>query len=243
MALPFFYEEQIPDSDRFIVSEESARHIAQVLRMKEGGQVMITNGKGYLITAEIISAGKKRIEVKIIHKEYLPPRKPKSTIAISLIKNTNRFEWFIEKATEIGTSAIIPLICKRTEKTHFRSERIQSILISAMLQSRQAWLPGLSEPLKINDLIKNETYEQKFIAHCMEDKKMDLKNALTDKGTSKLILIGPEGDFTEDEIQNALHQNFIPVSLGETRLRTETAGIVAAVLLAFSNERTNLPSL
>lgn len=232
MAFPFFFEENLSESDELILSEESSRHIVQVLRMKEGEKVLITNGKGYTITAEIIFADKRKTKVKTIHKEFHERQTPKAVIAISLIKNTSRFEWFIEKATEIGISTIIPLLCKRTEKTHFRSERIKSILISAMLQSKQAWLPELSDPIKINDLIKNATYEQKFIAHCVEEEKKDLRDFTNDKSASKIILIGPEGDFTEEEIQSAIQQNYIPVSLGETRLRTETAGMVAAVLLA-----------
>lgn len=231
MSLPFFYEEYIPVSERFMVSEDSARHISQVLRIKEGEQIMITNGKGHLLTVEILSSDKKKMEVNIILREFLPLQRSKSTIAISLIKNMNRFEWFIEKATEIGVTSIIPLLCKRTERNHFRTARIKSILISAMLQSRQVWLPEISEPVELDELIKIKGYDQKFIAHCLEEGKMDLRNVLTDKAASKLILIGPEGDFTENEIRETLLQDFIPVSLGETRLRTETAGIVAAVLL------------
>ena len=231
MGLTFFYEENLRDSGQFILSEESSRHIVQVLRMQENEQLLITNGKGQTLTAEIISAHKKKTEVKIIHREFLPQRKPKISIAISFIKSASRFEWFLEKATEIGISAIIPLICKRTEKIHFREERMKTILVSAMLQSRQAWLPELSAPIKINELIKNENYGQKFIAHCLEEEKKALNNSIVDKTSSKIILIGPEGDFTEDEIEAAFQQNYIPVSLGETRLRTETAGLVAAVLL------------
>lgn len=231
MPLSFFYEENLPDSNQFIVSEETSRHIIQVLRMQEGGQLLITNGKGQTLTVEIIFSHKKKTEVKIIHKEILPQRGPKVTIAISFIKSASRFEWFLEKATEIGVTAIIPLICKRTEKTHFREERMKSILISAMLQSRQAWLPELSAPIKVNELIKKESYEQKFIAHCIEEEKKELNHSILDKTSSKIILIGPEGDFTAEEIDEALQHNYIPVSLGETRLRTETAGLVAAVLL------------
>jgi 16S rRNA (uracil1498-N3)-methyltransferase len=197
--------------------------------MKEGELIRITNGQGQTIIAEIISADKKKTKVKTISKEFTEPSKPKATIAISLIKNTNRFEWFVEKATEIGISAIIPLICKRSEKTHFRKERIRSIIISSMLQSQQSWLPEISEPVKFVDLLK-ENYQQKFIAHCLSGEKKELKD-VSIKSDSKIILIGPEGDFTEEEIQQAIQQNYLPVSLGETRLRTETAGIVAAVLL------------
>lgn len=231
MSLPFFYEENLPETDRFILSEESSRHIAQVLRMQEAEQLMITNGKGQTLNVEIITPHKKKTEVKTIHKEFFPRRKPEISIAISFIKSASRFEWFLEKATEIGISAIIPLLCKRTEKSHFREDRMKTILISGMLQSRQAWLPELHAPVKINDFIKSNAYEQKFIAHCVDEEKKLLNKSVATESASKVILIGPEGDFTEEEINNALQQNYIPVSLGETRLRTETAGLVAAVLL------------
>ena len=230
MAPPFFFEKKLPDSEEFILSEETSRHITQVLRMKEEAQVIITNGNGHTITTKIISADKKKTKVKILLKEFSELRKPRTAIAISLIKNTNRFEWFVEKATEIGISAVIPLICKRSEKTHFRTERIHSILVSAMLQSQQCWLPEISEPVKFFDLINKENYQQKFIAHCLPEEKKELKDVVK-KDSSKIILIGPEGDFTEEEIAQAIQQNYLPVSLGETRLRTETAGVAASVLL------------
>jgi len=230
MAVPFFFEENLPLSNDFILSEETSKHVSQVLRMKEGEEIRVTNGNGQTIIAEIVLPDKKKTKVKTIRKEFSELPKPEIIIAISLIKNTNRFEWFAEKATEIGVSAIIPMICKRSEKTHFRKERIRSILISAMLQSQQSWLPQLSEPVTFPELIKNENEEQKFIAHCLLEDKKDLKN-LAMKAKSKIILIGPEGDFTEEEIEQAIQHNYIPVSLGDTRLRTETAGIVAAVLL------------
>lgn len=231
MSLPFFYEENFSGSNTFNLSEDSSRHVAQVLRMKEGEQIIITNGKGQTLTAEITLAHKKKTGVKILHQEIEPPRKPQVTIAISFIKSTSRFEWFLEKATELGVSAIIPLLCKRTEKAHFKEERMKTILVSAMLQSRQSWLPELSAPMKINDLIQSKNYDQKFIAHCAEEEKKELKNLIAGKNLSSIILIGPEGDFTEEEIQAAIQQGYQPVSLGETRLRTETAGLVAAVLL------------
>jgi len=231
MDLPFFFEDAIPESGSFYLSEGSSKHIVQVLRMTEGEQILATNGKGYAFTCEIISSNKKKTGVKIIQQSFLPQAKPEITIAISLIKNRTRFEWFIEKATEIGVSAIIPLICKRTENIHFRRERMQSIITSAMLQSRQVWLPELSEPAKMSDIIKTVKCDRKFIAHCLEEEKKEFNLVGTDSSSSKIILIGPEGDFTGDEVQTAIQQNYIPVSLGATRLRTETAGIVAAVLL------------
>lgn len=231
MSLPFFFEENIPADGSFFLSEGSSRHIAQVLRMQEGGQILTTNGKGYLFKCQIISANKKKAEVNIITSEFLPQLKAKITIAISPIKNKARFEWFIEKATEIGVHSIIPLLCKRTENTHVKRDRMLSIMTSAMLQSRQVWLPELSEPTKISDVIRSQNYDQKFIAHCLEEEKIELTPGNVRSTDSKIILIGPEGDFTDEEIKSALQQNYIPVSLGDTRLRTETAGIVSAVLL------------
>lgn len=230
MDVPLFFEESIPVSGEFILSEPTSRHIVQVLRMKENERINITNGKGQTLITEIISADKKKTKINIITTEFTKHPKPASAIAISLIKNLNRFEWFAEKATEIGISVIIPMICRRSEKTHFKSERIKSILVSAMLQSKQSWLPEISGPVPFGDILLNENYEQKFIGHCLPEEKKELKNVL-EKNASKIILIGPEGDFTEEEIQQAIQQGFIPVSLGPTRLRTETAGIVAAVLL------------
>jgi 16S rRNA (uracil1498-N3)-methyltransferase len=230
MAVPFFFEENLPLSNDFILSEETSKHVSQVLRMKEGEEIRVTNGNGQTIIAEIVLPDKKKTKVKTIRKEFSASSKSKISIAISLIKNTNRFEWFAEKATEIGVSAIIPMICKRSEKTHFRKDRIRSILISAMLQSQQSWLPELSEPVKFSELLKNENHEQKFIAHCLPEDKKELKE-VAKNAHSKIILIGPEGDFTEEEIEQAIQHNYIPVSLGDTRLRTETAGIVATVFL------------
>ena len=229
MAAPFFFEENLSSEDEFVLSEETSRHIVQVLRMKENEQIILTNGYGYTKTAQIIFPDKKKTKVKITHSDFQPHKKPKTAIAISLIKNNNRFEWFLEKAAEIGISVIIPLVCKRTEKINFRGDRMKSILISAMLQSKQSWLPEISEPLKFSDLIRNEKYDQKFIAHCVDEEKRELKNVV-ETNTSKVILIGPEGDFTQEEIKSAIEKKFLPVSLGDTRLRTETAGLVAAVL-------------
>jgi 16S rRNA (uracil1498-N3)-methyltransferase len=236
MAAPFFFEENLSAQDEFILSEETSRHVVQVLRMKENEQIILTNGHGYTKTAAIIFPDKKKTKVKIVHSEFQERKKPKTAIGISLIKNNNRFEWFLEKATEIGISAIIPVICKRTEKIHFRRERMNSILISAMLQSQQSWLPETSEPVKFSEVVKNENYDQKFIAHCLDEEKNELKN-VSEKNSSKIILIGPEGDFTSEEIENAIAENYLAVSLGETRLRTETAGLVAAVLLTSAIRR------
>lgn len=235
MQLPFFYEEIIPESSLMTMSEDTSRHMVQVLRMKEGDRIQITNGKGTLLTAEITSAHKKKTEVRIEKKDTFPGKLPKVAIAVSLLKNTGRFEWFLEKATEIGVNEIIPLLCKRTEKNHFRENRMKTILISALIQSRQVWLPELRTPEKYSGFIKNTNgFDIKMIAHCLKDQKKSLQEFLADNLSSKIILIGPEGDFSPEEIEQAVSENFIPVSLGENRLRTETAAIVAAVKLCSS---------
>jgi 16S rRNA (uracil1498-N3)-methyltransferase len=230
MQLPLFFEENFSADDNFILNEDSSKHIVQVLRMHENENLLITNGKGQVLTARLIKAHKKNAEVQIIKRYVSPKRIPEVSIGISLIKNTNRFEWFLEKATEIGIAEIIPIICERTEKQHYRYDRMKNIIVSAMLQSQQPWLPALHEPVKFEEIIKLSLHQNKYIAHCIDDKKKPLSNEVISKG-DQIILIGPEGDFTKDEVAAALKNNYIPISLGETRLRTETAGIVAAVLL------------
>ena len=231
MALPYFYAEPLTKENSIInLEEDTSRHIAQVLRMEAGEKLQLTDGRGNLHTAEISKVHKKSTSVKVLSSDYSPPNPGKIVVAISLIKTASRFEWFLEKATEIGVNEIIPLLCERTEKHHFRLDRMKSILISAMLQSQQSWLPQLSEPRPLSENLSRFDYLQKFIAHCQENEKHSIKEVF-EKGKDAFILIGPEGDFSQKEIEKALQHNFLPVSLGETRLRTETAGIVAVCLL------------
>lgn len=232
MSFPFFYIADYNSLQKEIVlNEDTSRHAAQVLRMKEGEKLNLTDGKGKLLTTEITDAHKKHCEVQVIDSRLTTNNSRKITIAISLLKNTARFEWFLEKATEIGVSEIIPLICERTEKQKFRYDRMKQICISAMLQSKQCWLPVLHEPMKFDNLaIRQFDNCQKFMAHC-EDSENKTNLSTLKPFKDSMILIGPEGDFTKEEIKLALENNFIPVSLGETRLRTETAGVVAVTLL------------
>ena len=233
MSLPFFYKEDlIASSTDVVLDEASSKHIVQVLRMQNGEQLQLTNGKGDLFTVEITDDNRKRCVAKILQTINHKLQTTNITIAISPVKNNTRFEWFLEKATEIGVTEIIPLLCNRTEKTVFKTDRMKSILVSAMLQSQQCRLPVLHEPTKFNQLVQSSTQQQKFIAHCMYDAKRSLSDLNNESLSSKIILIGPEGDFTADEIELALQNHYNAVSLGETRLRTETAGIVAATLLS-----------
>ena len=232
MALPFFYIETIDIKTKEIVlNEETSKHIAQVLRMQNGEQLQLTNGGGNLFTAAITDNNRKKCTVAVLQTTNYKPQTTNITIAISLIKNTSRFEWFLEKATEIGVNEIIPLLCERTEKQNFRFDRMKTIVVSAMLQSQQCWLPVLHDATKFKDILTLSSYQQKFIAHCMEEEKGNLADVVNENLSSKIILIGPEGDFTKEETELAIQHHFIPVALGNTRLRTETAGIVGATLL------------
>jgi len=231
MTLPFFYTAHPPLNNALVLDEDTSKHIVQVLRMRTGEQLHLTDGKGSLFTAEITDGNRKRCAVNIIDTVVHPPAAKQVSIAISLLKNSNRFEWFIEKATEIGVTSIIPVLSLRTEKTAFKPERLQNVLISAMLQSQQTFLPLLQEPVKFNTLIASfSSNSTKYIAHCEDENSKQQLSHQTGKDNT-VILIGPEGDFTREEINCALQHDFIPVSLGSTRLRTETAGIVAATLL------------
>jgi 16S rRNA (uracil1498-N3)-methyltransferase len=233
LPLPFFYTEPISPSDNIVVlNEENSKHIVQVLRMQNGKQIKLTDGLGNIFLAEITDAHKKKCTVKIIERTKQEAPANNICIAVSPVKNNSRLEWFLEKATEIGVSEIVLLMCERTEKQNIRLDRMKGILISAMLQSQQAWLPILVEPKKLIEYIKSVQNSNKFIAHCEENKKTSLKEIITIRPLSHtIILIGPEGDFTPQEIALALENNFTPVALGDTRLRTETAALVAATLL------------
>ena len=234
MTIPFFYKENLDPADtEMVLDEDTSKHIVQVLRMQNKEQLQLTNGKGNLVTTEITDNNRKKCAVRVLKNEHITRPSNKITLAISLVKNNNRFEWFLEKATEIGVTTIIPLICERTEKTIFKTDRMKSILVSAMLQSQQSWLPILQEPIKFLGFINQADVANKFIAHCENmDAKVQLIRYLP--FTDSIILIGPEGDFSSDEISVALQNNFHPVALGNTRLRTETAGVVAATLLAMA---------
>jgi 16S rRNA (uracil1498-N3)-methyltransferase len=233
MPLPFFYIENINvNVSDVILNEETSKHIIQVLRMQNGEQLNLADGVGNIYLSTITGNNKRGCKVEINSTINTAKSIADKTIAISILKNASRFEWFLEKATEIGITKIIPLICDRTERTHFRHDRMNSILISAMLQSQQSWLPVLSEPIEFDNLVIQQFDDcTKLIAHCEEDKKQALNTQLVNQSPNKIILIGPEGDFSKDEITLALKNDFIPVTLGNTRLRTETAGIVAATLL------------
>jgi 16S rRNA (uracil1498-N3)-methyltransferase len=231
--LPLFYSEEIIEqvNHQVALDEDASRHIVQVLRMKNGNSLELTNGKGALCTGEIIRDNKREVEVRITKSEHVQQNPKSVSICLSLLKNANRFEWFLEKATELGITELVPLICERTERQHFRMSRMKNILVSAMLQSGQCWLPLLQEPMPFHDVIQQPRHEQRFIAHCMDEMKAPLRQLANKSASSYVMLIGPEGDFSPQEVSLAVQNQFIPVSLGETRLRSETAGVVAAAFM------------
>ena len=232
MPSPYFYFASLAKQvDAFVLDENSSRHIVQVLRMKPGENLRLTDGKGLSAQATIRDANKKRCIVNIIEKNIQPPPDRRVLIGLSLLKNTSRFEWFLEKASELGITEIIPLKCDRTEKQQFRMERMRSILESALIQSLQVWMPKLHDPQPFLQWVEQTQADQKFIAHCEQGAKRKLSEVINTKLSSQLILIGPEGDFTEEEISHAIQAGFIAVDLGENRLRSETAAVAVAALL------------
>lgn len=235
MALPFFYSESFDALQHLItLNEETSKHMVQVLRMQVGEHLNLTDGKGNLLTAQISDAHKKHCVVRVNATSFTPQAPRKTTIAVSLVKNASRFEWFLEKATEIGITEIIPLLCERTERQHFRYDRMKGIVVSAMLQSQQTWMPVLHEPMKFEDALRltpSSDEVLKLIAHCDETERTPFSNFQINELPNCIILIGPEGDFTTAEIDAAVEDGYKPVMLGGTRLRTETAAVVAATLL------------
>lgn len=230
MAVPFFYEPLlITGATSFTLSEETSKHCVQVLRMEQDSRLDITNGKGTIFEASIQTPHKKNTLVTIHQQRQEIRANQKITLGISLLKNAVRLEWLFEKATEMGIYRIAPLLCERTIHERFKTERMQHILQSAMIQSQQAWLPTLDAPISFNDFISKNTATQQLIAHCEPAEKTSIKAIQPSEDC--ILLIGPEGDFTIPEIKMATEHHYIPLHLGPTRLRTETAGIFALSVL------------
>jgi 16S rRNA (uracil1498-N3)-methyltransferase len=226
MSVPYFYEPLIATGmTQFTLSETSSKHCVQVLRMDVGEQIDITNGQGGLFHATIQVAHKKNAVVTITTSTQTDRPKQKLQLGISLLKNAVRLEWLFEKATEIGVTIITPLVCERTIHERFKTERMQQIIQSAMIQSQQTWLPVLSETMPLLQFITKGSAAQKLIAHCEPLHKTSIQSI--EPSDDLLLLIGPEGDFAPSEIEAAIAKDFMPIDLGPTRLRTETAGIFA----------------
>lgn len=228
-----FYESSLPTSAGMLhtLSADTARHAIQVLRLRQGDAIELTNGKGAYAKAVLADVQKKGATVRIESIEQMPRPLVALHIGIGMLKNASRLEWMLEKLTELGVQRIYLLQTKHVVKAHIKEERCAQILVSAMLQSRQCWLPVLQTGVSMeNALAAMENVPQKYIAHCAPGPKQPLYNVeITHNNLA--VLIGPEGDFSAEEIQLATGNQWMPASLGTTRLRTETAAICAAALV------------
>lgn len=232
--MTLFYAPDILENP-FLPEEESA-HCTRVLRLQAGAVVQIIDGKGTLYDATIVAPHAKRTEVRIVSAHPDFGRRPfRLHLAVAPTKNSDRFEWFVEKATEIGVDEITPLLCRYSERRAIRPERIEKILVSASKQSYKARIPQLNPMTAVDEFLQHVREPYRFVAHCYEGDKPHLLHVCPPK-SEVVIMVGPEGDFSRDEVDLAVNQHFVPVTLGASRLRTETAGVVACHLAAVVNE-------
>lgn len=229
-----FYTPDIT-STQYTLNEEESKHCSRVLRLGIGDVVHLIDGRGGFYEAQITEAHKKHVQLTVIQsqQEY-GKRNHHLHIAVAPTKNIDRLEWFLEKATEIGIDEITPIICDRSERKIIKEERLERVITSAVKQSLTAYHPILNTAVPFADFMKQNSNAQKFIAHCMEGEKVYI-NEITAKHQSYLILIGPEGDFSPLELSTALQNNYKPVTLGNTRLRTETAALAACFEVNYLN--------
>jgi 16S rRNA (uracil1498-N3)-methyltransferase len=229
-----FYTPDIT-SNQYTLNEEESRHCSKVLRLTIGDIIHLIDGKGGLYEAEITGMNKKNVQLTVINKQSeFGKRNHYLHIAIAPTKNIDRLEWFLEKATEIGIDEITPIICDRSERKVVKEERLEKVITSAVKQSLTAYHPKLNNAISFTELMKQNSDGEKFIAHCIEGEKPFI-NQLTQIHQSYLVLIGPEGDFTQTEVDIALQNGYKAVTLGNTRLRTETAALAACFEVNYIN--------
>ncbi|SHH02752.1 16S rRNA (uracil(1498)-N(3))-methyltransferase [Flavobacterium defluvii] len=237
--MQLFYNPSIDETtESFSFDKEESKHIIKVLRKKDSDILYVTNGHGLLFETEITLASDNKCVVDVRSIKKSPEPKFRLHLAVAPTKMNDRFEWFLEKATEIGIQEITPIICDRSERKVINQERFEKIILSAMKQSNEMFLPKLNEAISFKEFIKKKNSGLQFIAHCEETDKKSLKEALK-PNEDVTLLIGPEGDFSEKEIALAIENKYQPVTLGNTRLRTETAAVVACHSVVFFNETPN----
>lgn len=237
--MQLFYNPDIDETtESFSFDKEESRHIIKVLRKKDSDILHVTNGLGFLFETEITLASDNKCTVQVLSVKKADEPKFRLHLAVAPTKMNDRFEWFLEKATEIGIQEITPIFCDRSERKAINPERFEKIILSAMKQSNETFLPKLNPAVSFKEFIKQKNEGLNLIAHCEETDKKSLKEILK-PNENVTMLIGPEGDFSEKEIALALENNFQPVTLGNTRLRTETAAIVACHSIVFFNETPN----
>jgi 16S rRNA (uracil1498-N3)-methyltransferase len=223
----FFFDSDLTINERYLLPEEESKHLCKVLRMKEGDQIGLLNGKGKLAICAITDVHPKKCKVQAELIDIFDKEPYSIHIAIAPTKNQDRIEYFVEKATELGIHKITLLVCVHNERTKVRLDRITKIAISAMKQSKRYYLPEIEGPIEFTSFV--EQHQNGYIAHCENSEKE--KDIAHNPNGDNLIIIGPEGDFTQDEIEYALKNGYKALSLGRTRLRTETAGLYACMLL------------
>ncbi|MBF4493137.1 16S rRNA (uracil(1498)-N(3))-methyltransferase [Flavobacterium sp. MR2016-29] len=237
--MQLFYNPDIDETtETFSFDKEESRHIIKVLRKKDSDILHVTNGLGLLFETEITLASDNKCIVEVLSITKSPEPKFRLHLAVAPTKMNDRFEWFLEKATEIGIQEITPIFCDRSERKVINLERFEKIILAAMKQSNETFLPKLNEAISFKEFVKQRNEGLQLIAHCEETDKKSLKEVLK-PNENVTLLIGPEGDFSEKEIALALENNFKPVTLGNTRLRTETAAVVACHSVVFFNETSN----
>lgn len=230
-SLQLFYTEDLLSG---ALNAEDSKHCARVLRLVTGDHIKITDGKGQIAEAALTRADPKACTFRIVNQNSAPAKNFSIHLAIAPTKNADRIEWMVEKCVEIGVDTISFIQCKTSERKSINMERIEKIAINAMKQSQHYWLPKLNAMLPIDHFIRQSNEHSKFIAH-VDEKNPDHLKSLAKPGGHYLILIGPEGDFTSTEIEAAQADGFQKVSLGPNRLRTETAGMTAVMILNLIN--------
>ena len=234
--MQLFYNPNIDETtESFSFDKEESRHIIKVLRKKDSDILHVTNGLGFLFETAITLASDNKCTVQVLSITKADHPKFHLHLAVAPTKMNDRYEWFLEKATEIGVQEITPVFCDRSERKNINPERFEKIILSAMKQSNETFLPKLNPAISFKEFVKQKKEGLQLIAHCEETGKKSLKEVLK-PNENVTILIGPEGDFSEKEIALALENNFKPVALGNTRLRTETAALVACHSVVFFNE-------
>ena len=225
-----------PEASSQCLSPEESFHATKVLRLTAGDSIELTDGKGNFLTALITTPGSHETQFRILHSTLSPKKNFAIHLAIAPTKNADRMEWMVEKCTEVGVNKISFVLCNTSERKSINMERLEKITISAMKQSRQARLPKVSQPVALVHFLQECTVGQKFIAHADE---YNLNNvaSLAEPGSDYVVLIGPEGDFDLGELEQARKNGFLKVSLGPTRLRTETAGLFSVMALNFVNQK------
>ena len=236
MASLFFHEGILKAGIETALEEDTARHVGQVLRMQPGETIMLTNGKGHHASATITKVQKRQCTVAVSEVRFHERKQTALHLAVAFTKNSSRNEWILEKVTELGVTTIIPLQTTRSEREKFRYERWHNIIVAAIIQSQQYYLPELREltaPDKLAQQMKN--IQQKLVAHCMEGISRQSINKALQKDKETLLLIGPEGDFTDEEVEFLTSEGFSGISMGDNRLRTETAAVTACAFFNMVN--------